>query len=42
MSIRNRVMTPHRAGPRPALAADDAGFITGANLPVNGGFFMDF
>jgi acetoacetyl-CoA reductase len=24
------------------LAADDAGFITGANLPVNGGYFMDF
>ncbi|HET6435597.1 MAG TPA: acetoacetyl-CoA reductase [Xanthomonadaceae bacterium] len=24
------------------LAADDAGFITGANLPVNGGLFMDF
>ena len=24
------------------LADDDAGFITGANLPVNGGLFMDF
>jgi len=24
------------------LAAEDAGFITGANLPVNGGLFMDF
>lgn len=24
------------------LAADEAGFITGANLPVNGGLFMDF
>ena len=24
------------------LAADDAGFITGANIPVNGGLFMDF
>jgi acetoacetyl-CoA reductase len=24
------------------LAADDAGFITGANLPVNGGLFMSF
>ena len=24
------------------LAADDAGFITGANLPVNGGLFMGF
>jgi acetoacetyl-CoA reductase len=24
------------------LAADDAGFVTGANLPVNGGLFMDF
>ena len=24
------------------LAADDAGFITGANIPVNGGYFMDF
>lgn len=23
------------------LSADDAGFITGANLPVNGGYFMD-
>ena len=23
------------------LTADDAGFITGANLPVNGGYFMD-
>ncbi|HWG10581.1 MAG TPA: acetoacetyl-CoA reductase [Rhodanobacteraceae bacterium] len=24
------------------LTADDAGFITGANLPVNGGYFMSF
>ena len=24
------------------LSADDAGFITGANIPVNGGLFMDF
>ena len=24
------------------LAADDAGFITGANVPVNGGLFMSF
>lgn len=24
------------------LAADDASFITGANIPVNGGYFMDF
>jgi acetoacetyl-CoA reductase len=24
------------------LAADAAGFITGANIPVNGGYFMDF
>jgi acetoacetyl-CoA reductase len=24
------------------LAADDAGFITGANIPVNGGYFMDY
>ncbi len=24
------------------LAADDAAFITGANIPVNGGYFMDF
>jgi acetoacetyl-CoA reductase len=24
------------------LAADNAGFITGANLPVNGGLFMSF
>lgn len=24
------------------LAAADAGFITGANIPVNGGYFMDF
>jgi acetoacetyl-CoA reductase len=24
------------------LAAEDAGFITGANIPVNGGMFMDF
>lgn len=24
------------------LAADDAGFITGANIPVNGGYFMSF
>jgi acetoacetyl-CoA reductase len=24
------------------LAADEAGFITGANLPVNGGMFMSF
>ncbi len=24
------------------LASDDAGFITGANIPVNGGYFMDF
>jgi len=24
------------------LTADDAGFITGANIPVNGGYFMDF
>ena len=24
------------------LCADDAGFITGANIPVNGGYFMDF
>jgi acetoacetyl-CoA reductase len=24
------------------LSADAAGFITGANIPVNGGYFMDF
>jgi acetoacetyl-CoA reductase len=24
------------------LAADDSGFITGANIPVNGGYFIDF
>ena len=24
------------------LAADDSGFITGANIPVNGGYFMDY
>ncbi|HEU4662693.1 MAG TPA: acetoacetyl-CoA reductase [Dokdonella sp.] len=24
------------------LTADDAGFITGANIPVNGGYFIDF
>ncbi|MGA9342045.1 MAG: acetoacetyl-CoA reductase [Rhodanobacteraceae bacterium] len=24
------------------LAAEDAGFITGANIPVNGGYFMDY
>ena len=24
------------------LTADDAGFITGANIPVNGGLFMGF
>ncbi|GAA0705186.1 acetoacetyl-CoA reductase [Dokdonella soli] len=24
------------------LSAEDAGFITGANIPVNGGYFMDF
>jgi acetoacetyl-CoA reductase len=24
------------------LSADDAGYITGANIPVNGGYFMDF
>ena len=24
------------------LAADDAAFITGVNLPVNGGLFMSF
>ena len=24
------------------LAADEAGYITGANLPVNGGMFMAF
>ena len=24
------------------LSSDDAGFITGANIPVNGGYFMDF
>ena len=24
------------------LSADDAGFITGANLPVNGGLFISF
>jgi acetoacetyl-CoA reductase len=24
------------------LAADESGFITGANIPVNGGYFMDF
>jgi acetoacetyl-CoA reductase len=24
------------------LSADESGFITGANIPVNGGFFMDF
>ncbi|HET9482706.1 MAG TPA: acetoacetyl-CoA reductase, partial [Xanthomonadales bacterium] len=24
------------------LTADDAGYITGANVPVNGGYFMDF
>jgi acetoacetyl-CoA reductase len=24
------------------LAAEDAGFITGANIPVNGGLFMSF
>ena len=24
------------------LTADDAGFITGANVPVNGGLFMSF
>ena len=24
------------------LTADDAGYITGANLPVNGGLFMSF
>jgi acetoacetyl-CoA reductase len=23
------------------LSAEDAGFITGANVPVNGGYFMD-
>jgi acetoacetyl-CoA reductase len=23
------------------LASDDSGFITGANIPVNGGYFMD-
>jgi len=24
------------------LAADESGFITGANVPVNGGYFIDF
>jgi acetoacetyl-CoA reductase len=24
------------------LTAEDAGFITGANIPVNGGYFMDY
>ncbi|MDE3210888.1 MAG: SDR family oxidoreductase, partial [Pseudomonadota bacterium] len=24
------------------LAADDAGYLTGINLPVNGGYFMSF
>ncbi|HEX7915119.1 SDR family oxidoreductase, partial [Rudaea sp.] len=24
------------------LAADESGFITGANIPVNGGYFIDF
>jgi acetoacetyl-CoA reductase len=24
------------------LAAEDAGYITGANIPVNGGMFMSF
>jgi acetoacetyl-CoA reductase len=24
------------------LTSDDAGFITGANIPVNGGYFMSF
>ena len=24
------------------LAADEAGYITGTNLPVNGGYFMSF
>ncbi|TLY47102.1 MAG: SDR family oxidoreductase, partial [Gammaproteobacteria bacterium] len=24
------------------LCADESGFITGANIPVNGGYFMDF
>ena len=24
------------------LAAEDAGFITGANIPVNGGLFISF
>ena len=24
------------------LSADDAGFITGANIPVNGGLFISF
>jgi NAD(P)-dependent dehydrogenase (short-subunit alcohol dehydrogenase family) len=24
------------------LTANDAGFITGANIPVNGGYFMSF
>ncbi len=24
------------------LCADESAFITGANIPVNGGYFMDF
>jgi len=24
------------------LCDDESGFITGANIPVNGGYFMDF
>ena len=38
-----RLGEPHEIARAVAfLAADDAGFITGANLPVNGGYFMDF
>ena len=38
-----RLGEPHEIARTVAfLTADDAGFITGANLPVNGGYFMSF
>lgn len=38
-----RIGEPHEIARVVAfLAAEDAGYITGANIPVNGGYFMDY